>query len=496
MKIGPDLPSRHHLPFDKPTAGFVRAPLGLLTLRRALRLWRRLLDRRDDTILLALVDELEKDGLPVGRIDRALSHLLAPHGKITRRGPDRREKADAAFGRLVPASVENVRRARRFLDEARPIGGTAFEDALRAAAQSLGSGDSDRPGAVLVLTDGRPTVGLLDDEEILESLRRSLGRRRARVFCFGIGNDINTHLLDRIAEDTGAVSRYVSEREDLEIIVSSFYRKMSRPVLTDVSLDFGPGIRPHTVHPRKLPDLFEGSQLVLMGRFRGSGATTVTLEGKVQGSRKSFTRRLSFEKGKTRHDYVPRLWAARRIGFLLDEIRLHGEESELREEVTELARRYGIVTPYTSYLITEDERQRGVPLPSQTLRRLQEDGRAHKMAEESYRDLKRSTSGAEAVAAARASQGLREAESLADQEGQGLGVQSPRYVQGKAFFPNGRQWIDGEVQGKLLASRQRVRFGSGAYLDLLEKHPEAQAWLSLGQQVVVLLAGEVYEIHE
>src|SRR3989442_12549963 len=96
----------------------------------------------------------------------------------------------------------------------------------------------------------------------------------------------------------------------------------------------------------------------------------------VNGTKKKFTYDMSFSDETTERGFMPRLWATRRVGYLLEEIRLHGENAEIKEEVTELARKYSIVTPYTAYLIVEDEARRGVPLLSQTMPQLQEDAAA------------------------------------------------------------------------------------------------------------------------
>jgi hypothetical protein len=134
-------------------------------------------------------------------------------------------------------------------------------------------------------------------------------------------------------------------------------------------------------------------------------------------------------------------------------------------------------------------------MPSQTLPGFQQDGRARRQAEESYRHLKESKSGAEAVTAARSSQELRDADSLWKRT-EGEKTVKPRYVQGKAFFRRGSQWIDGEVQSQVGVSRRRIRFGSDDYLDLLRRRPGAQAWLSLGQEVLLVLDGEVLEVFD
>ena len=186
---------------------------------------------------------------------------------------------------------------------------------------------------------------------------------RTRVFCFGIGTDVNTHLLDRITEETRAVSQYVLPEEDLEVKVSSFFSKIKEPVLANPTLKFTGDIRATKLYPSPLPDLFKGEQLVLVGRYSGKGDAAVIVEGTVNGASQEVHLRSEVPGRGAENEFIPRLWATRRVGYLLDEIRLHGENAELRDEVTELARKYGIVTPYTAYLIVEDETQRNVPMP-------------------------------------------------------------------------------------------------------------------------------------
>ena len=127
-------------------------------------------------------------------------------------------------------------------------------------------------------------------------------------------------------------------------------------MLTDISLDFG-GARPSDLYPAPLPDLFVGSQLVLVGRYHGSGPSNITLKGRSTASRQQFVySNLSFPQ-QTGNDtaFIARLWATRRVGYLLTQIKLNGTNKELVDEIVSLSTRYGIVTPYTSFLV--DERQ-------------------------------------------------------------------------------------------------------------------------------------------
>jgi len=433
----------------------------------------------------------------------------------------------------VEASKQNRAKADDFIKELKPIGGTAIDDALKRAL-ALKRGTEDRPYVVVFLTDGRPTIGTTDEDQIVAAAKKQ-GDGRTRVFCFGIGTDVNTHLLDRIAEETRAFSQYVLPEEDLEVKVSSFYSKIKEPVLANPTLKFTGDIRATKLYPSPLPDLFKGEQLVLVGRYSGKGDSAVTVEGSVNGSAKKFTYEVRFPEESSENDFIPRLWATRRVGYLLDEIRLHGENGELREEVTELARKYGIVTPYTAYLIMEDETHRDVPMSQRSLYRLGEDSAAREESARVWHDFKMQTDGDKAVADSLSGNYLKMANApaqalaggeaafqrrygfsgnagvvtaakptspaliLAPDSAQGRLVQYARqsqFVGGKNFFQNDKQWIDSAVQKYPNAKRMEIKFGSPEYFDFVAKNPNSLPWLSLGQNVEFVLEKTVYVVRE
>ena len=193
----------------------------------------------------------------------------------------------------------------------------------------------------------------------MDSVRPSAAS--TRIFTFGIGTGREHHLLDRIASETRAVSQYVLPKEDIEVKVSSFYAKIRDPVLSNLSVAFtNPSIRVTQLQPSTLPDLFNGDMLVVFGRYSGSGAAAVKITGTFNGKPHEFTADVSFPAQDADNSFVPQLWATRRVGWLLDEMRMHGESAELKDEVIRLSREFGIVTPYTAYLVLEDEERRSV----------------------------------------------------------------------------------------------------------------------------------------
>ncbi|MFT4546111.1 MAG: Ca-activated chloride channel family protein [Pseudoalteromonas tetraodonis] len=440
-------------------------------------------------------------------------------------------EAEALFEGLMPADDEHLTLANEYIDELKAGGGTAIEEALlQSVSYASGREDGDRPYQVIFLTDGRPTIGETRPDKILERLKDKVGS--ARVFCFGIGTDINTKLLDLVAEETRAVTEYVLPEEDIEHKVSRFYSKIAVPVMANLKLTVkGGGARLTQRYPNDLPDLFKGDQLVVFGRYKKGEKSKVKLqlEGSLGGEKKAFTYRARLE-GSRDHQFIPRLWATRRVGYLLDEIRLRGESSELREEVVSLARKYGIVTPYTSYLIVEDEMARDVPVARQSMgnrRGLSLEGGggtgrpavnaapdpasvqlardAEKAAYESFADAE---SGAEAVAGARASSKLKAAKTpsatraafresqYAGQAGGGkrLVAQETKFLGGKTFYQNGAEWIDGDAQALGEAAAIEIEFGSDGYFELLSRSTEIARWLSAGDSMQVIIADQLYKV--
>jgi Ca-activated chloride channel family protein len=254
---------------------------------------------------------------------------------------------------LQSASRENVDAAKVWVDRLEATGGTNINGAL-AAAMGMRTGDMARTFTVVFFTDGRPTIDETNVEKILQNAARQ-NSHNTRVFTFGVGDDVNTVLLDALADGSRAVSTYVRESEDIEAKVSGLYGKISNPVLANLRLSIGDGVTLNEVYPPQLPDLFHGSQLVVLGRYSGKGHAAITLTGTVGMDEKKFVYEVNFAD-KTGDDkaFVEDLWARRKVGYLLDQIRVNGEKKELVDEIVGLAKRYGITTPYTSYLMVPD----------------------------------------------------------------------------------------------------------------------------------------------
>lgn len=241
-------------------------------------------------------------------------------------------------------------------------GSTNIHGALTTAMGMLN--DSSRPSYVIFLTDGLPTAGVTKESEIVQAAEQA-NEVRARLLNFGVGYDVNSRLLDRLSRSNYGQSLYVRPNEDIEEHVSRLYGRISSPVMTDVAVDFEfdqlrveEGSPVNRIYPSQLTDLFEGEQLVLVGRYKKFGPAKVKITGRVEGAEQKFDFPAKLVEQSTDQSYgfVEKLWAMRRIGQLIDELDLNGRNDELIKELVELSARHGILTPYTSFLADDDAR--------------------------------------------------------------------------------------------------------------------------------------------
>jgi Ca-activated chloride channel family protein len=398
---------------------------------------------------------------------------------------------------VVDATPENVKAALAFVDGLEATGGTAIHDALVAALRIDRA--EGRVPIVFFLTDGEATVGPVETPAILSAVEGA-NTAGARIFSFGVGDELNATLLTDLADRTRGNALFVSEKEGIEIKASALFDRLASPVLTDVTLRVD-GADVHDVHPTRLSDLFRGQQVSVVGRYGRPGARAVTLAGRLGGADVTYTYDARFADAEER-EYLPRLWAIRQVGHLLGEIRARGEKRELVDEVRRLGTRYGIVTPYTSFLVLEEERMLrdrargfadGPTSPADgrraetALRELEEAKAEASAAQEA---LGRSADvGGGAVAGARIAKRLGEA---ANDAVTGVGLKT---VGGKTF-----RLVDGVWEDTALAepfdgdgATVHVAWMSAEYVNLLEDTGLAR-YLSVGTRVRVLYRGQVYDI--
>jgi len=374
---------------------------------------------------------------------------------------------------LRPAS--EAAEARRWVDGLSAVGSTDINRALlEAAAQAR----RERPTILIFLTDGLPTEGETDSQDILRNVAEA-APESLRLFAFGVGYDVDTVLLDSLAQDHHGSTSYVTPSQSIDEAVSGFYARVSAPVLTDLEIDFDDsGV--FDLYPSELPDLFAGSQLVVVGRYREPGGGTLRLSGSVEGATRTFIYPDQSFRASGGPEFLPRLWATRKIGALLNEIHLNGPQEEVIDQIVRLSVRYGIVTPYTSYLVTEPE-----ALGAGDLEGI--------VAEEYQRMLAAPTqvSGQDAVEQSAAASGLGGAEVVVGPPSEAADI--VRVAGSRAFRQIDGVWIDTAFDPNSMTTL-KVAFASEDYFALAAARPDVAAAFALGERVIVVSDGTAYEV--
>lgn len=392
---------------------------------------------------------------------------------------------------LQPVDDAAAAEAAGWIEGLRATGSTDINRALlEALAQLDRAGDAVRPAYILFLTDGQPTQGETEPAAILANVRNNEpAGRTIRLFPFGLGYDVNTDLLDVLSQELGGRDSYVAPGERIDEAVSSFYAQISTPVLTDVAIDAGDALHMDEIYPFPLPDLFAGEQLVVVGRYREGAVVGVELTGDVNGAMRLFVypdRRFVEDGGEP---FVARLWATRKIGMLLDQVRRDGSTDEVIDAIVDLSLRYGIVTPYTSYLVEEPAvvtlRDGAAFAPAAPA--AMDDMAQMRVAEAAAAAASEASSGEAAVKASVLREQLQQATTVSE------APEAVRHVSGRTFKrqatqagPHGEPlelWVDTLYDESMTVTT--VRFGSDEYFDLLED-PAIAPWLAIASELVMV----------
>jgi len=398
---------------------------------------------------------------------------------------------------LIAADAKGRARGETFVKALKPVGGTNINQSLLASLRQFSETDRERPKMLVFMTDGLPTVDETNVSKIIDNVHKA-SKPGLRLFTFGVGYDVNTALLDKLAAENGGVADYVEPKEDLEVKVSNFFSKVNYPVLTDLQIDMG-GAQTDLTYPRNIPDVFRGSQVMLIGRYSNAAdlnSVQLKLTGKTGGSSRAYTyTTLSFPLRSESNDYLPRLWATRRVGWLVEQVRSNGEQRELRDEIVDLGTRYGIVTPYTSYLALEEG---DVTTGGQPVTR----SRAGTAGLSSLRPPKSAptantqpmvsniVTGAEAVQQSKLAREQQDAERLKDD----TRTDAVRRVAGKTFYLSDGVWTDSELKADSHLPETALLFGSDEYFALLKQNPKLGSYFALGERVAVVFEGRVYRV--
>lgn len=397
---------------------------------------------------------------------------------------------------LMAMTPENRKAALAYVDNLRANGSTHIEGALKEAFHMISNPEA--PNYVIFLTDGQATAGETNEMKLADIAAKANPNNGARLFSFGVGYDVNARLLDRLSGQAGGTTVFVNPDENLEAKVSSFFARITTPALTRPQLKGSLAL--NRVMPRELPDLFIGQQLVVVGRYPKGGETSFTLTGRQNGKDQNFTYKVKLADGPTSDGaFITSIWAQRRIGEIIDELDLKGHNQELVDELVQLSKKYGILTPYTSFLALENQ-----PLTEQEELSRMADSNIVIMQESAGKDANYQRSVKAEMKASTAPAPKANQESFAEMVTLDKHVSSsdsfnkvhaPNQWANQTFFYKNGQWQAENLVEEDLAKIITIKQLSDEYYELAKKlQPEEIVWLTQKEPVVFNHSGLTYLI--
>jgi Ca-activated chloride channel family protein len=251
------------------------------------------------------------------------------------------------FNESRPANEENLKQAVAFLESQQALGGTVLRPALDTAYRYQ---DPDRTLNVVVLSDGMTEQA--EQSELMRLIRQRPSG--SRVFCIGVGNEVNRPLLTQLANEAGGLAAFVSQGDDFERQAQAFRRKLMRPAVSNLQISFVGG-EVYDVEPAQLPNLYHGVPLRIYGRYRQAGRTEVTVKGDVQGQPFEQSIKVKLPAADDANPEIERMWAWKRVDQLLASARERGETSSVVDEIVRLCEDFSIASEYASFIVLEND---------------------------------------------------------------------------------------------------------------------------------------------
>jgi Ca-activated chloride channel family protein len=290
------------------------------------------------------------------------------------------------FNQLTKVEQESIAKAVSFLNSQEARGGTSLQPAMATAYKY---GTADRPLNAVILSDG------MTEQTERRVLMEMLQSRPAntRIFCIGVGNEINRSLLRQLAEDAGGLAAFLSLQDDFERQAKAFQRKLMHPVATNLQIDVS-GIDVYDLEPKKLPNLYHGVPVRLYGRYKGKGNGRIHISGEVNGRQIATDAELVFADKNDDNPEIERMWAWHKMERLKREHEMNNDPT-LVDEIVRLGEGYSITSEFTSFLVLENDAEyQRWKIERRNASRIERDRKAQQRLRQELEELRKKSMGA------------------------------------------------------------------------------------------------------
>jgi Ca-activated chloride channel family protein len=248
---------------------------------------------------------------------------------------------------LVAASDRNRYRAVEQLAKIEARGGTELAEPLRRAAQLLAGGTDDRERVIVLVTDGQ--VG--NEDHILRELAPNL--RNVKMFTLGIDQAVNAAFLKRLAAAGGGLCELVESEDRLDAVMAKVHRRIGTPIATDLALRAsGLDLDITATSPAKLPDVYAGAPVTILGRYRGAASATAALDVNGTSLGEAMHHTVARDPNVTTAAWLAASWARAAIRELEDRYAA-APDSATEAKIVAISRQFTVLSRFTAFLAVD-----------------------------------------------------------------------------------------------------------------------------------------------
>ena len=258
----------------------------------------------------------------------------------------------------VEFNISNKDSAFEYINNLVADGMTNISGAFSEAIPQFSGATDSTANIIIFFTDGRATSGIRHTDGILSHVQGlvTTSETNMSIFTFGIGSNTNEQLLTLLATEHNGLVEFLGD-DELEERITKFYLKIQNPVLLNTEMSFLPAIADET-YPSPLPNLYIGQQMIVAGRYSTPGLVTINLSGDAFGQAVNYAYDLQLADSTVeKNQFLPKIWAKKKIEYLLVEYYSNASGSEAAEEIKQsivaLSVQFGVITPFTSFSATD-----------------------------------------------------------------------------------------------------------------------------------------------
>jgi len=218
-------------------------------------------------------------------------------------------------------------------------------DTYKALYESIRVEEAIIPSYIILLSDGRPTHGITDSRQIINTISTFNNGRRP-IFAFSGGSRVNRYLLDFISYKNRGWSEYAPNNYTIAKQLSAMYEKIKDPLLLNLRYRAGV-IDPTEVFPKRLPDFYRNAEFNLFGKYGKEAEFSLQLLGDIENETNEFIIVGSFAEARQGGEEIARGWAFNKIYHLIGLLEHDDNNVDVLNEINALCAKFEITTPYS-----------------------------------------------------------------------------------------------------------------------------------------------------